>query len=147
MKKNVSEERKAFHAIGLIMVVSGLLLFFSVFVSGAMNFGDFTNFEERARSMGLRAVGGMALMMAGGVVAVIASQGLAGSGVVLDPEQARQDLEPHARMAGGVLKDVLDEADINLGGRPEQVIMIRCTACGRLNEEGSKFCQECGAAV
>ena len=39
----------------------------------------------------------------------------------------------------------LDEADINLGkGSPEKVIMIKCRNCEKLNEEDSKFCQECG---
>ncbi|MBN2211735.1 MAG: zinc-ribbon domain-containing protein [Sedimentisphaerales bacterium] len=30
------------------------------------------------------------------------------------------------------------------GGEPEKVIMIKCRSCGKLNEEDSKFCQECG---
>lgn len=62
----------------------------------------------------------------------------------LIPEQARNDLEPYTRMAGGMLKDALDEADLNFGGRAERVVMIKCSACGKLNEEDSKFCQECG---
>ena len=77
----------------------------------------------------------------------IGGRGLAGSGVVLDPSQARQDLEPYSRMAGGMLGDALDEADVNLGAEPEQVVMVRCPACRTLNEEGSKFCQECGDAL
>lgn len=64
-------------------------------------------------------------------------------------------------MAGGRLKDALDEADINLGASartdsprpedshvpPKQIIMIRCASCGTLNEEESKFCQECGRKI
>jgi len=41
--------------------------------------------------------------------------GAAGSGIVLDPERAREDVEPWARMAGGVVKDALDEAGIASG--------------------------------
>ena len=78
----------------------------------------------------------------------VGARGLAGSGVVLNPGQARKDLEPYSRMAGGMVKDALDEADVNLGSgrssKPEQVIMIKCRDCGKLNEEDSKFCQECG---
>lgn len=66
---------------------------------------------------------------------------------MLDPEQARQDLEPFSRQAGGMLKDALDEAAVNLGGKPERVVMLKCAACGKLNEEDSKFCRECGAKM
>ena len=50
-------------------------------------------------------------------------------------------------MAGGMVKDALDKADIDLGGskrKPEQIIVIKCRECGKLNEADSKFCQECG---
>lgn len=38
----------------------------------------------------------------------------ADSGLVLDPEQAKQDLEPWARTAGGLVKDALDESGVKL---------------------------------
>jgi len=47
-------------------------------------------------------------------------------------------------MAGGMVKDALDEADPNFGVKCEKVIMVKCLACGDLNEEDSEFCQECG---
>jgi hypothetical protein len=76
---------------------------------------------------------------------------MAGSGVVLDPEQAREDLEPYSRMVGGLAWDVLEEADIDLGDKgsstTDKVIMIRCQHCRTLNEEGSKYCQECGQSI
>ncbi|MHC5145965.1 MAG: zinc-ribbon domain-containing protein, partial [Planctomycetota bacterium] len=92
------------------------------------------------------------LIIAGGGIRSVAARGTAGSGLVLDPEKAREDLEPWARMGGGMVKDALDEADIdlkNLGGgaQPEKVIMIKCRECGKLNEEDSKFCQECGKSL
>jgi uncharacterized membrane protein YvbJ len=27
------------------------------------------------------------------------------------------------------------------------VVMLKCPACGKLNEDDSKFCQECGRAL
>lgn len=60
------------------------------------------------------------------------------------------------RALGGMVKDALDEANIDLGGRgrdqqaaptAEKEIMIRCQSCRTLNEEDSKFCQECGRPV
>lgn len=145
MAKQISGERKAAYYIGMGLMAIGGLMFFSVFITGAMNFGDFGNFEADARSSMFRAVGGMALLIIGGIIQGIGARGLAGSGVVLDPEKARSELEPYSRMAGGMVKDALDESDIQLGVREsEKIIMIKCRACGKLNEEESKFCQECG---
>jgi hypothetical protein len=51
------------------------------------------------------------------VLATMGSKGIAGSGMVLDPEKARADVEPWSRMGGGILKDALDEAGISAGNR------------------------------
>jgi hypothetical protein len=147
MKQPVSEERKTAYYLGTVLMVIGGLSFASVFITFAMHFGDFTNFESNAKSSLLRAVGGMALLFVGGIIRGIGARGLAGSGVVLDPEKAREDLGPYSRMAGGMVKDALDEAQIDLSGTKEKVIMIKCQKCGKLNEEDSKFCQECGTKL
>ena len=128
------------------MIVGGIL-FASTFVTAIANFGDFSDFESKSKSGMFRAFAGMALLILGMSVRIIGARGLAGSGVVLDPEKARQELEPYSRMAGGMVKDVLDEADVNLGGRAEKVVMVKCRSCGKINEEDSKFCQECGKEI
>jgi rRNA maturation endonuclease Nob1 len=50
-----------------------------------------------------------------------------------------------------MIGDALDEAGIGVGAREpqpvERVVMIRCTTCQTLNDDGSKFCQECGAKL
>ena len=145
--RTVSPGRKLAHRLGLVLVVVGFLSFFSVFVTGAMNAGNFGNFDQQMSSAALRAVGGMFCMIAGGVLAVVGSAGLAGSGVVLDPQQARKDLEPYSRQAGGMIKDLLEEAEVSIGGPGSEVAKIRCRDCGFLNEDDSKFCQECGKAI
>ena len=147
MTKQISEERRTAYYVGMGLMIVGGILFVSTFITFAMHFGDFSNFESNAKSDMLRAFGGMALLVVGGIIRGIGARGLAGSGVVLDPEKARQELEPDSRMAGGMVKDALDEASVNLGGKPERVVMIKCPACGKLNEEDSKFCQECGKAM
>jgi hypothetical protein len=144
MGRQISTGRKALYYVGMALIVLGCVSFASTFVTFAMHFGEFHNFESNARSIMFRAFGGMALMVVGAIILNLGAHGAAGSGVVLDPEQARNDLEPYSRMAGGMLKDALDEADLNFGGRAERVVMIKCPACGKLNEEDSKFCQECG---
>jgi len=147
MSKQISEARKVAYYAGMALMVLGLLVFVSVFVTGAMNFGDFHDFEGQARSSMGRGIVGMAMMIVGGVLRTVGARGLAGSGVVLDPRRARRDLEPYSRMGGGMLKDALDEADVRVGGRSEKVVMVKCGACGKLNEEDSKFCQECGKTI
>jgi hypothetical protein len=89
---------------------------------------------------------GFILIIAGSFVRGTAEKGVAGSGLVLDPEQAREDLEPFSRQAGGMLKDALDEADVHIGSADtdNKVIMIRCRKCSGLNPESAKFCNECG---
>ena len=144
MSKNISEERQMAYYIGGALMVIGGLLFFSVFITGAMNFGNFNNFEANAQSSMVRALGGMALLIIGGFIRGIGAKGLAGSGVVLDPDKARDELEPYSRMAGGMVKDAMDEADIHIGSKPERVVMIKCPACNTLNTEDSTFCKACG---
>ena len=145
MKQPISEGRKTAFYIGTGLMIIGGLLFASVFVTAALHFGDFNDFQGNAKSSMFRAIVGMALLVVGGMVRTVGAAGLAGSGVILDPNKAREDLEPYSRMAGGMVKDALDEAEINLKGKEK--IMIKCRACGKLNEEDSKFCQECGKAL
>ncbi len=114
-QRQVSPERKKVYYVGLVIQVVGFLSFGSVFVSAFLNFANFDNFVARSRSEMARAVIGMALIIAGGLLRRSGQMGLAGSGIKLDPEQARKDVEPWARMSGGVLKDALDEAGITPG--------------------------------
>lgn len=114
--RQISSQRKVLYRAGQIIGVLGLLSFLSVFVSAALHFGDFANFDQRGRSMAIRAVGGMIMMIGGGVLAGIGMSGAAGSGLNLDPEQARKDLEPWARLQGGLMTDTLDEMGVDVSG-------------------------------
>ena len=114
-QRQISPEPKNIYYVGLALTVIGFLCFLSVFISGALHFGDFSDFNSRASSQALRAVCGMAMIIVGQMLMRVGRSGLAGSGVKLDPEQARRDVEPWSRMTGGVLKDVLDEAGIKPG--------------------------------
>jgi hypothetical protein len=129
------------------LMILGAILFASTFVTFIMNFGNFNNFESNAKSGMLRGFGGIALLIVGGIIRGIGALGVAGSGVKLNPQQAKEELEPYSRMAGGMIKDILDESEINIGGKSEKIIMIKCQSCGKLNEEDSKFCQECGKKI
>jgi hypothetical protein len=116
--RQISDDRKAAYYIGMIVSGIGIVLFLSIFVTMFANIGSpnsFDNFDYQAKSFGFRALGGMVLMIVGGVLRGLGARGLAGSGVVLDPEKAREDLEPWTRMAGGMVKDAADEAGVDLG--------------------------------
>ncbi|NLN40039.1 MAG: zinc-ribbon domain-containing protein [Smithella sp.] len=153
MGRQISPERKGLFYAGLVIQVIGGCLFAVPFIAipiimMRMHRGS----DSPGPGVMLVAFIGFALIAIGGAMRGIAAKGVAGSGLVLDPEKARRDLEPWTRMGGGMVKDALDEADIdlkNLGGgsRPEKVIMIKCRECGKLNEEDSKFCQECGKPI
>jgi hypothetical protein len=112
--RQITPQRKALYRAGQIIAVLGLLSFLSVFVTGALNFGDFTDFEGQVRSSALRAVGGMIMILLGMALLTVGAAGAAGSGLNLDPEKAREDLEPWARMQGGLKKAELDEMGIDI---------------------------------
>lgn len=149
MSQEMSEGRKAAHHGGIILQVIGGLLFASTFVSSCLSFGDFTNFEGRARNEMGTALAGMALLFVGGFLRTLGSRGLAGSGVVLDPGKAREDLKPYSQMAGGMLRDALDEAKVQFPPTSPavEVVRVRCRSCNSLNEEDARFCKGCGQAL
>ena len=151
-EKQIPRDRKALYYGGMALMGLGLLLFLSVFFTGAANFGNFDDFEGRARSTMFRAITGMVMMMAGGFMMNIGAKGWSGGGVILDPEKARQDVEPWSRMAGGVAQDALSEIDVvkKIGDRlnaPAPQVKIRCQKCQALNEPTAKFCSQCGSAI
>ena len=112
-QKQISPERKGVYYLGMGLTIVGMILFFSIFVVVAMNSDDMHGVDDS--SFTVRAVVGFALIAIGGWLRNVGEKGLAGSGVILDPEKARKDLEPWARMGGGVVKDALDEAGIRIG--------------------------------
>lgn len=155
MSQQISPERKGMYSLGLVLQIIGGCLFgvpfivLPIIILVGITQGEPGGAMILAPIAFIAAFIGFGLIAAGSFMRSVAARGTAGSGLVLDPEKAREDLKPWSRMSGGMIKDVLDEADINLnnlggGGRPEQIIMIKCRACGKLNEEDSRFCQECG---
>lgn len=148
MSGQIPAGRRTAYYLGAVVMIIGGLMFASVFVTMAMLAGRDSDPETVIPSAIARTLGGMALLVIGSGIRTVGARGLAGSGVVLDPERARQELEPYARMAGGMVKDALDEAEIKARtGGPERVVMVRCSSCGKLNEQDSKFCQECGKGL
>jgi len=162
MSREISSERKTAYYVGMGLSGFGLLLFCLPFVAiplamlGGIFFGFGAPFVAVPVAFTFGFIG-FGLIAVGGVLMRIGRSGLAGAGIILDPGRAREEVEPFSRMEGGILKDRLDEAGLldenglkfarNATNLPEKVIMIRCQHCEKLNEDDSKFCQECGAKM
>jgi hypothetical protein len=135
MSREISPERKSLYHLGLVVSILGGLLFASVFVTFFMRFGDFTDIAGRARSEGLRAFLGMALLVIGTMIRNVAARGAAGAGLTLDPTQARRDMEPWSRMSGGMTKDALDEMGVNVPKIVDSLAGRGATSAGETLEQ------------
>lgn len=143
--KDISPQRKVLYYGGMALIAIGLLLFLSVFLSTATSFGNPAAFDIGPTFM-LRSIIGIILIIAGGFLRSIGARGLAGSGVVLDPQRAREDLSPYTGAIGGMARDAVDAFKANgteTSGEAPQV-MVRCRQCKALNREDAKFCDQCG---
>jgi hypothetical protein len=153
----VSQGRKSLHKNGLVLTVIGIAGFFVCFIGFAL-----AGFAEVEGGGGPHPIffwiGGvvcMAMIGIGQVMRRVARRGMAGSGLVLDPERARDDLEPWARMGGGLVGDALDESglmddeddDGDLDFEEPAVVKVRCQECRALNDEDAKFCKKCGKTL
>lgn len=149
-RPQISPERKTVYYAGAVLTTIGLVLFLSTFVSVAFGATAF-------RFLPLQPVGGVICIIVGGMLQKLGRQGLAGSGLLLDPEKARKDLEPWNRMAGGMAEDTLSEIGVvrkledHLDREPATPappqIKIRCRNCQALNDETAKFCNQCGSGL
>lgn len=140
MARHIPAGRKAAFYLGTVLVVLGFALAGWGVLSASAPPVDIASLQ-------IRVFGGVALAMVGNLLRSIGTRGLAGAGVVLDPAKARRELEPYSRMAGGMVGDALEEANVGLGSRVEKVVMIKCPSCGKRNEDDSRFCQECGRRI
>jgi hypothetical protein len=165
--RTVSPERKSLYALGMALTGIGIVIVLVCFVGFAMSGMSTVQTFGRGDSSGLLDgpmrwwIGffvGMVVAGAGGFLRHLAARGVAGSGLVLDPDRARTDLEPWARMGGGLVRDAVEETGLaemlagreRTGGgdvRDDGKVMVRCRSCRTLNDEDAKFCDNCGAAL
>ena len=116
--QQVSDSRKLLYYGGMVVTGLGVLIFVSIFFRSHEDV--FADVEGAQRSMVVRGICGMALLVAGGFMRSVGAKGLAGSGVVLDPEKARRDVEPWSRAGGGMLRDALDETGLDIGRKTDE---------------------------
>jgi ribosomal protein L40E len=136
----ISSGRKILFYAGRIMMGIGLVLFLSVFVNVA--FSDPLQLVD-SNPMGPGIIG-FIMIFVGTLISGVGAAGKAGSGMILDPEQAREDLKPFSRQAGGMLNDALQAADLKEHLSAKETVKVRCRSCGELNDEDATFCKKCG---
>jgi hypothetical protein len=138
--KKLSRERKGLYYLGMGLMIVGVILFMSSFFVG---FSD-DPFYNPTDSIG-NSVIGFVMIGVGGFIMNIGARGAAGSGLILDPDKAREDLRPYTSAAGGMLNDALEEVDLlKRNGEEGKRIMVRCPSCRELNDEDARFCKSCG---
>jgi len=145
----ITKRRKVIYYIGIGMMVSGFLLFISVFLDTARFMND--PFMYGRQPSFISPIIGMIIMIVGTATINIGAKGAAGSGLLLDPEKAKEDLKPFNEAKGKMINDVVSNIDIidNIGKFHEEkeIIKIKCRSCGSLNDEDAKFCKNCGKEV
>jgi hypothetical protein len=177
--QSIPAERKALYYLGMVVMGAGVLLFLSnfLFVAGEMgshsrprnhdipmsdpdwfeksrarNESWFAENSDKGRYFIFRALGGMGLIAVGGFLMRIGAAGLAGSGIVLDPQKAREDLKPWSHMAGGMIQDAVSQVEVvkkveAAAVPPAPVVKVRCRRCTALNDETARFCNQCAASL
>lgn len=151
MSNKISKERKSIYYVGLGLIVLGVILFLSSFITVAI---DMNSSFGGPPTFFLRAVVGMICIIIGNVLVSIGAKGAAGSGLILDPEKAREDLQPFNTAKGKMINDVIENIDVvkNIKGEradreAKEIIKIKCRQCGALNDEDAKFCKSCGKTI
>lgn len=166
---HISPERKFVYYLGMAMTAVGFLVFISTFfdsgkgksrrhpVPGEPDFREQIEAMSEASRKDMdstlnTAFLGMGLCVVGSILMGLGKHGAAGSGLLLDPGKAREDLKPWSKMKGGMVDDALSEVKVvqdlseRLGGAKTEV-KVRCRQCRGLNDEDAKFCDQCGAPV
>lgn len=152
MSNKISNERKALYYVGLVLIIIGVGLFMSSFFVGFT--GMEPGFIEGPSSFIKRPIIGMICMAIGSVLMNIGAKGAAGSGLILDPEKARDDLKPYSTAKGKMINDTVENIDIvkdvvkdKSEIQAREIIKIRCKDCGTLNDEDAKYCKSCGKEI
>jgi hypothetical protein len=146
--KEISKERKILYYAGMALMGIGFLLFISVFFSGVSMMNNPLSFTQGPGFM-TRGLIGFVMVAVGAVLRGIGARGAAGSGLLLNPRKAREDLAPYTDALGGMARDAVDafKGQGSEAPKAEPQVMVRCRACRALNDENAKFCSQCGAEL
>ena len=138
----ISPERQGLFNLGTGLAVIGVILIAIGFIGFAasgissMNHSGFSGFgyQEKSNPIGFWICGaiGMVVTGIGRAIRGFAARGVAGSGLILDPQKARKDLAPWSKMAGGMLND----AGIAIGQKEKVSFDEELRRLAKLKEDG-----------
>lgn len=111
-KDEISPQRKQIYNLGLVLIIVGFLFFFSFFIFIALGMADIA-ISFPPVGVFLAPMIGMFMMVAGKALRTLGARGAAGSGLILDPREAGEDLKPWSRMGGSLIKEAFDAASIS----------------------------------
>ena len=135
----IPETRRTVYSLGLAMTVLGGLACFGAIAYGMISAA--TGRFPHPVMVFLPFLFGMGLFVAGAVLRSVGARGIAGSGLKLDPKEAREDLKPWSRMAGGMLEDAGIHVDMRKSA-PEPDFEEKLRKLHRLHTEGILTDQE-----
>jgi len=138
----ISDSRKLLYYVGMALSGVGGLLCIGNLISSASvpipspSFEGILAAQETNQRMSIVAIIAIGIIVVGGILTALGRAGLSGSGLVLDPEHTRKDVEPWSRLSGGILADTLDEAKIDLSGQPDLPFDKRLRRLEQLRKDG-----------
>ncbi|RRC95595.1 zinc ribbon domain-containing protein [Schaalia canis] len=153
---DVQPWRKVVYYLGGAMVILGVVLFASVFFTFSTVFFRGPNLGAANDLLGGIGFGSFPLSFAGiflvglgRILQSVGRQGLAGSGIILSPQQEVDDAEPWNRAEGAQKQDQLEETPLMRDaltrmGTSQEIIKVRCRNCGELDSEDARYCSTCG---
>lgn len=114
-QRKISSARKVIYGLGVVLLTAGALVFLSTFLSAALHFGDFFQFAERSRSMAVRAVLGVALMVGGVVLQAAGGSNRTQAGLRPVPEKDEKERSLLSEYDGKLLQ--------RLGSSEDKVVL------------------------
>ena len=145
--KEIAPWRKNLYYLGMGLIVIGVFLFIIPFFTVIRGFSEpFSMGFDSGMGAMLPGIIGFGLILLGSILRGVGAKGLAGSGILLDPEKAREDLHPYTDALGGMARDAVDSfksAETRDDGQKAQVV-VRCRNCKTLNPEDAVYCKQCG---
>jgi len=151
--RKLPTSRKRLYYIGMALIILGIILYIVAAYRTHQSFSNSFNnpfpFIRSGRAKVHSPILGAILGIIGAIMMIIGRRGLSGTGIILSPEGERKDMEPWNRSKGRQIQDMLEETKLDelIGSKVEtqEVIRLKCQTCEALNNEESKFCDQCGA--
>jgi len=154
-RPNYSEHKTAMRAIGIPLLVTGIILVIIGFVSFASPHPDepkvgvdsHQEFSEKMDRSSERHMNSMLMFGAGGFMAVI---GFALVGASLTRPVSKYyatEMDPALKIAAQSIGEGLKESGAFESKQQKEIIKIKCPHCGYLESEDADFCSKCGKKI